>query len=82
MPTEYRPTAAQFVQILSEKAFFSDIEHKWLKHTMWSVNDVNTESRKPTRNPTWRISCKVDQMNWCILTESAMVGFLQVSRST
>ena len=40
-------TSAQFVEILSEKAFFfTDIEHKWLKHTMWSVNDVHKETQQ------------------------------------
>ena len=38
--------------------------------------------RRPNRSPTWQVSCKIDQMNWCILTESAMVGFLHFSRST
>ena len=46
MPTALS-TSAQFVEILSEKAFFfTDIEHKWLKHTMWSVNDVHKETQQ------------------------------------
>ena len=43
------PTDLQQLNLLKsflKKHFFSDIEHKWLKHTMWFVNDVHMETHQ------------------------------------